>query len=422
MYLLDQKNLQKLNFLLYFKQIHVYKFKKELLEPICRLKLVQNEFACLKALILLQSDLNGLSISTHILVSETRARVQQALFLFLAQQLSTLMETTIRFASILNLLPALTGIAEAITVNKTLGVLFGLSDSISAAPSSSKLNNLSTAEIDLCCLDNVVVSSQQQQLLQKQQDVFNETVNNKDIKVEEEIKHQNKDVVVWQTPISNQCFVEQQQKDLQNKDITNDLVVLPTTSTNQYFVEQQEITNTFADLNEQNFKNLIKQQQDKKNNTSSVLNLFYRFLAAQQQQTLQFEKQQELNYFLKNQQQQASIQLAVNNNNNNGLNSYLGSSNNPLLNNNPNLTTTQFSQQLFKTFNETTKVSSPTTAFALCPYTNILEIPHSIYQRPCISQQRIISPTTVPLTTTNEQILHELEQAKVHNLFEIFFL
>lgn len=97
--------------------------------PLRRLNVDRIEFVCLKALLLLQSDLNGLSMSARESLCEARESVQRALFTNILQYTPNPVDAAVRLSSLLGVLPSLGFIAQTITVNATLGPLFGLSES-----------------------------------------------------------------------------------------------------------------------------------------------------------------------------------------------------------------------------------------------------------------------------------------------------
>lgn len=87
------------------------------------------EFASLKALILLQNDLNGLSATSRENIKETREEILRSIFNQLFQRLKNSTEASLRLSNLLMILPSLFSIGNLISLNVTLGPLFGLCDS-----------------------------------------------------------------------------------------------------------------------------------------------------------------------------------------------------------------------------------------------------------------------------------------------------
>lgn len=123
-----------------------------------------SEFACLKALILLQNDLGGLSATSRENVKESRERILRSFFNQLFQRLQNATEASLRLSNLLIILPSLFSIGKAISLNSTLGPLFGLCDLATSVDSllsnNFKHSNISyksefTNEIDSNNLQNL---------------------------------------------------------------------------------------------------------------------------------------------------------------------------------------------------------------------------------------------------------------------------
>jgi nuclear factor 4 len=105
----------------------------ELLSPIRRLGIDCTEFACLKALILLQPDVSGLSITSRDRVRETRDGLLRAFFVYL-QQSRNATDASLRQSALLMLTPSIYAIGQLLAENSSLGPVFGLSDPLNSAP------------------------------------------------------------------------------------------------------------------------------------------------------------------------------------------------------------------------------------------------------------------------------------------------
>lgn len=120
--------------LTFFEQsVLLRRIQDELLTPMRRLDVQRVEFAALKALLLLQPDIVGLSIETQNLVLHSREALLRAMFTATATTCgggtpSTIrMEcgTAIRCSQLLLLLPMLFTVAQAISNNPVMAHLFG---------------------------------------------------------------------------------------------------------------------------------------------------------------------------------------------------------------------------------------------------------------------------------------------------------
>uniref|UniRef100_A0A7E4ZXR1 Nuclear receptor domain-containing protein n=1 Tax=Panagrellus redivivus TaxID=6233 RepID=A0A7E4ZXR1_PANRE len=113
----------------------------ECLAPMRRMAVDRAEFACLKALILLQSDIVGLGVQSRDRIRESRDSFVRALFANLTQTHSV-SDAAVRLSSLQMMLPSLFSVAKEISENSILGGLFGLVDapaSTSTSPSSAPL-------------------------------------------------------------------------------------------------------------------------------------------------------------------------------------------------------------------------------------------------------------------------------------------
>jgi hypothetical protein len=97
----------------------------ELLTPLRRINVERSEFACLKAFILLQPDICGLSVTTRDRIRESRDSFTRALFTHMSQN-HPISDAAVRLSSLQMILPSLFSISKEICENATLGALFGL--------------------------------------------------------------------------------------------------------------------------------------------------------------------------------------------------------------------------------------------------------------------------------------------------------
>ncbi|KAI6173934.1 Nuclear hormone receptor family member nhr-14 [Aphelenchoides besseyi] len=100
----------------------------ELLVPLRREQRSECEFATLKALLLLNPELSGLSVMSRDRIRESRDSVLRALFGFLSSTYNVV-DASVRLSSLLMLIPALVTTGQSLTENQTLCPLFGLTDS-----------------------------------------------------------------------------------------------------------------------------------------------------------------------------------------------------------------------------------------------------------------------------------------------------
>lgn len=99
----------------------------ELMAPLRRMNIEQAEFVTLKALLLLQPDLSGLTVMSRDRIRESRDSFMRALFGYLCSRNNPI-DASVRQSSLLMLIPALTSIGHAIADNPTLCSLFGLNE------------------------------------------------------------------------------------------------------------------------------------------------------------------------------------------------------------------------------------------------------------------------------------------------------
>jgi hypothetical protein len=97
----------------------------ELLTPLRRINVERSEFACLKAFILLQPDICGLSVTTRDRIRESRDSFTRALFTHMSSN-HPISDAAVRLSSLQMILPSLFSISKEICENPTLGTLFGL--------------------------------------------------------------------------------------------------------------------------------------------------------------------------------------------------------------------------------------------------------------------------------------------------------
>jgi hypothetical protein len=119
----------------------------ELLTPLRRVNVERSEFACLKAFILLQPDICGLSVTTRDRIRESRDSFTRALFTHMSQN-HPASDAAVRLSSLQMILPSLFSISKEICENPTLGTLFGLVEAPqpvlsipSALPSTSSVTS-----------------------------------------------------------------------------------------------------------------------------------------------------------------------------------------------------------------------------------------------------------------------------------------
>ncbi|VDO20090.1 unnamed protein product [Haemonchus placei] len=98
---------------------------EELLNPLRRLRADQAEFSCLKALLLLNPDVVGLSSQARDMIRESRDALLKALYSYLNQSFSVI-DASLRVSSLLLIIPSLMSISQCISDIPELGELFGL--------------------------------------------------------------------------------------------------------------------------------------------------------------------------------------------------------------------------------------------------------------------------------------------------------
>ncbi|KAK6027488.1 zinc finger, C4 type [Ostertagia ostertagi] len=98
---------------------------EELLTPLRRLRADQAEFSCLKALLLLNPDVVGLSSQARDMLREARDALLKALYSYLNQSFSVI-DASLRVSSLLLIIPSLMTISQCISEISELGELFGL--------------------------------------------------------------------------------------------------------------------------------------------------------------------------------------------------------------------------------------------------------------------------------------------------------
>jgi hypothetical protein len=87
----------------------------------------QAEFGTLKALLLLQPDLSGLSVLSRDRIRSERDSLIRALFIYLCHRYSPV-DASVRQSSLLMLIPSLFNISQLIATNSTLSSLFGFNE------------------------------------------------------------------------------------------------------------------------------------------------------------------------------------------------------------------------------------------------------------------------------------------------------
>ncbi|MCP9265107.1 Nuclear hormone receptor family member nhr-14 [Dirofilaria immitis] len=93
---------------------------------------VKAEVSALKSLVLLHPDVTGLTITSREKLREARDGVLRALFTYLKQILSP-GDTSVRLSNLLLIIPSLYSVAQTLTQNTQLGVIFGLTDHTSSS-------------------------------------------------------------------------------------------------------------------------------------------------------------------------------------------------------------------------------------------------------------------------------------------------
>lgn len=129
-YLMMPDGVTKLSFsALYSNDVSalVSQIMDELIAPLRRMNVERIEFVTLKALLLLQPDLNGLTIMSRERILESRNTFMRALFGYLCSRTNPA-DANLRQGSLFMLIPTLTSISRAIAENSILCPLFGLND------------------------------------------------------------------------------------------------------------------------------------------------------------------------------------------------------------------------------------------------------------------------------------------------------
>lgn len=129
----------------------------ELITPLRRMNVEQAEFVTIKALLLLQPDLSGLTVMSRDRIREARDNFLRALFGYLCSRTNPA-DASVRQSSLLMLVPALFSIGQAISNNPTLCSLFGLNE-------DSVFNTPTVASPPATATPQSVVQSGAEQLL-----------------------------------------------------------------------------------------------------------------------------------------------------------------------------------------------------------------------------------------------------------------
>lgn len=109
----------------------------ELLTPLRRMNVEKAELSALKALILLNPDITGISAPSRDKLREARDGVLRALFIYLCH-IKSAADASVRLSNLLLTMPALFSVSVSLIENTQLGVLFGLIDEI---PLNNNSNN-----------------------------------------------------------------------------------------------------------------------------------------------------------------------------------------------------------------------------------------------------------------------------------------
>ncbi|ULT84028.1 hypothetical protein L3Y34_012982 [Caenorhabditis briggsae] len=110
----------------------------ELLTPLRRLRTDHAEFSCLKALLLLNPDVVGISSSTRDKIRDARDQLLKALFAYMSNTQNSI-EASLRVSSLLMIVPSLISVSSMIMEFPGLSDLFGLGDVMKRESSSPKV-------------------------------------------------------------------------------------------------------------------------------------------------------------------------------------------------------------------------------------------------------------------------------------------
>lgn len=102
----------------------------ELLTPLRRINAEKAELSALKALVLLHPDVMGLTVTSREKLREARDGILRALFIYLSQMLA-FGDASVRLSNLLLIIPSLYSVAQILTQNGELGIMFGLTDQCS---------------------------------------------------------------------------------------------------------------------------------------------------------------------------------------------------------------------------------------------------------------------------------------------------
>ncbi|PAV57867.1 hypothetical protein WR25_23812 isoform A [Diploscapter pachys] len=131
----------------------------EILNPLRRLHTDQAEFSCLKALLLLSSNVVGISQPSKDRIQEARDAIMRAFFSYL-NQTNSAAEASLRLSSLLMILPALVSVAQLLVDNPVLGDIFGLTEAIKKEEQSISPKSISPMATDRpSSINNQPVSS-----------------------------------------------------------------------------------------------------------------------------------------------------------------------------------------------------------------------------------------------------------------------
>ncbi|CAJ0569877.1 unnamed protein product, partial [Mesorhabditis spiculigera] len=103
------------------------KILDEVLSPLRRLHIEQAEFCCLKALMLLNPDVSGISLETKSRLRDGRDTVVRTLFTYLSQTQSPV-DANLRISSLLMVIPSIQVVTNLLVEKPHIGSIFGLCD------------------------------------------------------------------------------------------------------------------------------------------------------------------------------------------------------------------------------------------------------------------------------------------------------
>jgi len=105
------------------------RIRDELIHPLERLAADKSELAAMTALLLLPSDVSGVSTESNLRVGDAKDSIVRALFAHISARNSA-EQSALRLARLLGVFPALALIGQSLAADRTFGPLMGMADGL----------------------------------------------------------------------------------------------------------------------------------------------------------------------------------------------------------------------------------------------------------------------------------------------------